>query len=963
MINIKEYSEKHQIKFGTSGIRAANEQLTDEACYLYTIAFLQYLEHTKQINNKIIIAGDLRSNTDHLIKVIYQAITGRGYSVEYGGKIPTPALCYYAMHEKAPAIMVTGSHISPDMNGFKYYKPDGEILKSDENEILSENILLDLTLFDHHQLKLLPDSIPITDAPYQFYITRYLKFFPKNALKGMHIGVYSHSSVAIKALIEIIKKLGAIIKVFGNEKNFHALDTEALSTQDKNISNEYAKLYQLDAIVSTDGDGDRPLISDENGNWIQGDIIGILCTLILKADHVVVPLSCNRSIDVLPTLKKIVRTKIGSPYVIEKMLDLIKDGETNVLGFESNGGVLVGSEFIFDERNLEPLPTRDAILPILLILSYLNKNQLKIHDFIQNNIFSYTVSDSLKFILPYHTESFFSFLTQNNTIAENIKLFFKQDEPIEKIELLDGMAIYFENGEMIYLRQSGNSPELRCYTESNTEAKAKKLNNRCMILIKQWMDNMTKPHEQIIPVLLSGGVGKRLWPLSRSSYPKQFLRLYNDKTLIQNTILRCQNSLSLTQAIITGNEKDKFIISSQLTEINIAAKAIILEPASHNTGPAIAIASFFTMKNLGDQLILVMPVDHKIDDIESFWHCVDRAKQYALEDYIVVFGTKPNSPDPGYGYIEVNHAIHDQAYLVKKFIEKPEKSLAIQFVSDGMHYWNAGIYLFKASRILNDFEKFQPEIFAYCKKAYAESIEENSFVHLPPDIYQQCPSISIDYAIIEKAANICMIPLTSDWKDIGNWQSLYDIAEKDENQNVIEGNIVAIDTVNSYLRTEDKLIATVGLQNCFVVESHDALLIVNRDYLQKMIELTDILGKHHQAEMNALSVMYRAWGYCHVIESSPHYRINKVVMFPNQNISFENEKNHAAHWLVLKGEATIILENNKHVLHANESIFIAAHEVYQLENKGLDNLELIQIEIGLALDQNGLKNSEEIFEL
>lgn len=477
LITLKHFAEKHSTKFGTSGLRGLNSVLTDKVCYVYTLAFLQYLLQKKilALGQTIQLAGDLRANTESILQVVQQAIIDSGYKANYCGKISTPALAYYSLMQNDPGIMVTGSHIPDNMNGIKFYQKTGEILKSDETEILNQAIHLSCELFDKEgkiQKKLLP--LPEKNQRAQeFYCKRYQTFFAKNALTNMRVGVYAHSSVAIPALINILTSLGAEVIPFGDVKKFHSIDTEALTQNDIDIAKEQLIKYQLDTIVSADGDGDRPLITDELGNWLRGDVLGMLTAVILQANYVVLPISCNSSIDYVAQFKKIVRSKIGSPFVIEKMDVLLKEGGEKIIGYEANGGVLLGSDF----SELKALPTRDSALPILCLLNFVNQQKIKISELVKQYCRVYTVSNSIKGMPTEKTKKLLNTLSQDFTAIQD---FFNIKIPIKKIDASDGLRIYFDNEDIIHLRPSGNAPELRVYTEANTLEAVSLLNAHCI---------------------------------------------------------------------------------------------------------------------------------------------------------------------------------------------------------------------------------------------------------------------------------------------------------------------------------------------------------------------------------------------------------------------------------------------------------------------------------------------------
>ncbi|HEX2548458.1 MAG TPA: phosphomannomutase [Gammaproteobacteria bacterium] len=485
-IHLAKHAELAKVKFGTSGIRGLNSHLTDKLCYIYTIAFLNFLENSKSLEPEqhIILAGDLRDNTDHILRVIQTAIEHKGFKVEYAGKIPTPALGFYCLHKNSPGLIVTGSHIPNDMNGIKFYKADGEILKSDEKSIVEQTITINASLFDDQDqlLQLSDNELTVIPFAYHLYAERYFQFFSADALGELKIGIYAHSSVALDTLSDIFQKMGATLYVFGKSKSFHSIDTESLSHQDHAIAMQYMKEYKLDMIVSTDGDGDRPMLSDEHGVWLRGDIIGMLTALILQANFVVTPYTSNSSVEHIRQFKHVYRTKIGSPYIVEKINALIDEGKCRIIGYEANGGVLVGTDFQVEGKILKALPTRDSLISLLTIITHAKKSGLKISELVKKHTCLYTESQSIADIPSEESQHFLAKLTGD---MQNHKIdYFKVNAAIKKVESLDGLRIYYENGEIVHLRPSGNASELRCYTEASTPDRTKLLNEECVRILK-----------------------------------------------------------------------------------------------------------------------------------------------------------------------------------------------------------------------------------------------------------------------------------------------------------------------------------------------------------------------------------------------------------------------------------------------------------------------------------------------
>lgn len=477
------------VKFGTSGVRALNENLTDRVCYLFTLAFISYLQQSKIIkkNSVIAVAGDLRPNTNHISHVIYQAMADHGYQIAYLGNIPTPALSYYCLENNCPGIMVTGSHIPVTMNGMKFYKPTGEILKEDEKRILQQAVEIDAALFNKAgKLKAFTVAFPVwMPIGFERFVSRYAGIFPRQCLQGMRVGIYQHSCVTYPLLKEILHLLGAEVITFGRTNTFYGLDTEALNKKDISIAKRNIKKYKLDVIVSTDGDGDRPLISDGKGNWIKGDVVGLLCCLGLNAQTVVMPISCNESVKQVSSFKTISQTKIGSPFVIEKMDELAKLGKKKIIGFEANGGVLLGSDFKIERKLLTALPTRDSILPIVCLLNMMNKAQTSLAQMIKQQGLSYTTSSSIKEIESDITKFVLQEMINH---PEKIAKMLNVKKKVVELNHLDGLRIYFNDNSIVHLRPSGNAPELRCYTEARTEKQSLELNKHVIKRIAKWVD-------------------------------------------------------------------------------------------------------------------------------------------------------------------------------------------------------------------------------------------------------------------------------------------------------------------------------------------------------------------------------------------------------------------------------------------------------------------------------------------
>lgn len=477
------------LKFGTSGLRGLVNELTDCECYLYTAAFLKYLLDRKLItkNSSVALAGDLRPSTPRILKAVAAAIKDWGFKIDYCGIIPTPTVSLYGFNRYFPSIMVTGSHIPYDRNGIKFNLPDGEILKKDEQAILKyyEEILTDINinfLFDQAGgLKKIGRLSKINLIAGREYVQRYLKFFKKNFLRGQTIVVYEQSSVMRDLMVEILKKLGAKVISVGRSEKFLPIDTEAIAEVDLKNARAWAKKYQADAVVSADGDGDRPVLFDETGSFIRGDFLDIICAAYLKADSVSATASCNTGLEKCGKFKNINRTKIGSPYVVEAMQKDKKRGFKKIVSYEANGGFLTGSDFKVNGRKLRALPTRDSMLPLLSALALAVLRRLTLSQLVRTFPQRFVYSQSIKGRPIEISNKILQKISGGTAAAEKqAKKLFDLPSKVIKFDFTDGARMFLTNGEIVHVRPSGNSLELRVYSEADTAIRAKNLTERTL---------------------------------------------------------------------------------------------------------------------------------------------------------------------------------------------------------------------------------------------------------------------------------------------------------------------------------------------------------------------------------------------------------------------------------------------------------------------------------------------------
>jgi len=491
-ILISALMESSGVKFGTSGARGLATDMTDRVCYAYTLAFMQFLDGIGDIEpgSRVAIAGDFRSSSPRIMNAVAMAVIDAGCEPLNCGFIPTPAVAAYAMGLGLPSIMVTGSHIPDDRNGIKYYKSSGEILKSDEQILSACQVKLVAGLFDVDGQApgelVLPEQ---SNAAERAYVARYLDFFPADALAGFKVGVYQHSSVARDILVEVMQGLGAAVTSLGRSKAFIPVDTEAIRPEDVTLATEWAGEYEFDAIVSADGDGDRPLISDDQGNWLRGDVAGILCARYLGASCVATPVSCNSAVEKCGWFERIERTRIGSPYVIEAMNAAVASGAGKVVGYEANGGFLSATDIALASRVLPALPTRDALIVPLTILLLAKAEEKTVAGLLAGLPQRFTCSDRLKNFPTQLSQSHLSALKTGDMTADMQAaeaLLGEAFGPVASIDATDGIRITFASDEVAHLRPSGNAPELRCYNEAASEARAMEMNSICMSILESW---------------------------------------------------------------------------------------------------------------------------------------------------------------------------------------------------------------------------------------------------------------------------------------------------------------------------------------------------------------------------------------------------------------------------------------------------------------------------------------------
>ena len=450
-------------------------------------------------------------------------------------------------------------------------------------------------------------------------------------------------------------------------------------------------------------------------------------------------------------------------------------------------------------------------------------------------------------------------------------------------------------------------------------------------------------------VILAGGSGSRLWPLSRELYPKQLLTLNADKSLLQTTFERLNNFIPAKNIISVTNSKHHSNIKMQLSKLS-EDTVILAEPISKNTAPAIALSIKYIVENYNeDEIILVVPSDLQINDVEKFTQTIKSSEHFANEGFIVTFGIKPNYPETGYGYICAENE------KVVSFVEKPNRQTAEKYIQNGNYFWNSGIFMFKASTIIKEFKKYCPEIDSVIKNI---DFSEKSISFTE---FDKMPNISIDYAIMEKSSNIVMVELKSDWKDLGSWKSIYEIRPKDENNNVFVGHVLDKDSKNSLVYSSSKLVETIGLEDTVIVETEDAILACKKDKTDEVKQVYETLKQQHDGTQKVHKTVYRPWGFYTVIAEGKGFQTKIIHVNPGQKLSVQSHNYRSEHWVVLSGMAKVVLEGKDRILSPGHSIDIAVKAIHSLQNPFEEDLEIIEIQKGDILSEDDIVRYEDMY--
>lgn len=456
----------------------------------------------------------------------------------------------------------------------------------------------------------------------------------------------------------------------------------------------------------------------------------------------------------------------------------------------------------------------------------------------------------------------------------------------------------------------------------------------------------------ILPVIMAGGTGSRLWPLSRDLMPKQFLKLNGDYTMLQATVRRLAKVDALAPLVIC-NEEHRFIAAEQLRQIKQLDHNIILEPVGRNTAPAIALAAMAAVKKGQDPLLLVLAADHVIANTLAFEQAVAKAQQLAAQDKLVTFGIVPTHAETGYGYICRGEAT-GEAFAVKRFVEKPDAATAQQYIASGDYYWNSGMFMFKASRYLAELKQHRPDIYTACEQAMLEVNPDLDFIRVNKDAFIACPDDSVDYAVMEKTASAVVVPLDAGWSDVGSWSSLWDISAKDADGNVCNGDVLTVGSQNNYIFAETGLVATVGLQDVVVVQTKDAVLVSAKDKVQDIKKVVQQLKASGRTEHKIHREVYRPWGKYDSIDNGERYQVKRITVKPGEKLSIQMHHHRAEHWIVVSGTANVTVDGKDTLLSENQSVYIPLGAVHALENPGKIPLELIEVQSGSYLGEDDI---------
>lgn len=462
----------------------------------------------------------------------------------------------------------------------------------------------------------------------------------------------------------------------------------------------------------------------------------------------------------------------------------------------------------------------------------------------------------------------------------------------------------------------------------------------------------------ITPVIMAGGSGARLWPLSRQMNPKQFLKLFGEETMLQQTLGRLE-SLPCSHTIVICNEEHRFLAAEQILQSRMEDVSIILEPVPKNTAPAITLAALHVVKRDENVLLLVLPADHVIADTKAFHDAVRDAIPPAEKGRLVTFGILPTRPETGYGYIRRGEERGRNIYDVVSFSEKPDEETALKYIESGSCYWNSGMFLFRARTYLDEVEKLAPDVYDACSRAMENTTTDLDFLRIDGKAFEESPAVSVDYSVMEKTDLASVVPLDAGWSDIGSWNAIWEIGEKDERDNSVTGDIKALSTENSLIMSENRLVVAVGVKDLVIVETKDAVLVAHKDSVQKIKDIVEDIKNNGRHEHLNQREVFRPWGSYDSLEKGPGFQVKHIIVKPGAKTSLQMHLHRAEHWVVICGSAKVTIDGKVLFLEENESTFIPIGRIHSLENPGELPLELIEIQSGNYLGEDDIVRFED----
>ena len=466
----------------------------------------------------------------------------------------------------------------------------------------------------------------------------------------------------------------------------------------------------------------------------------------------------------------------------------------------------------------------------------------------------------------------------------------------------------------------------------------------------------------LYPVILSGGSGTRLWPLSRAALPKQLLPLASDRTMLQETVVRLGGMADLGAPLIVCNNDHRFLIAEQMREIGVEPLGIFLEPMGRNTAPAAAVAALTLLSRDPEAVMLLLPADHLINDVPAFHAAVAEGMKAVAQGRLVTFGIVPDAPHTGYGYIQRGAVLEGAAaHEVARFVEKPDAVTAQQLLASGDYFWNSGMFLFSASQFVEELNRYQPDILAACRRALDAGALDLDFCRLDKAAFAACPSDSIDYAVMERTLKAAVVPAEIGWNDIGAWSALWDVARKDADDNVVRGDVYLDDVKRSYVRAESRMVAAIGVDNLLIVETPDAVLVADQARAQDVKKVVDYLKKAGRTEHEFHTRVFRPWGWYEGIDLGERFQVKRIMVKPGQKLSLQMHHHRAEHWIVVSGTARVTRDGVEELITENQSTYIPLGTSHRLENPGKVPLHLIEVQSGSYLGEDDIVRFEDVY--